>query len=147
MLPKIEMKSVRLKQFAVSLLAILSLFASSVSACACSHHQEKQETETASCHEHSAETKPEQILDDNSSEIVKANVSEAGCVCFQTAPKVVVKSENVKVEKHAATIPSVLPVEIVFVVQTVSARIYFSKPLYLSDSFYNLSPGRAPPVS
>jgi len=43
----VDMKSVKLKQFAVSLLALLSLFASSVSACACSHHQEKPETNLA----------------------------------------------------------------------------------------------------
>ena len=53
----VDMKSVKLKQFAVSLLAILSLFASSVSACACSHHQEKPEVSPASCHGHPAETK------------------------------------------------------------------------------------------
>lgn len=140
------MKSVKLKQFAVSLLAILSLFASSVSACACSHHQEKPEVSPASCHGHPAETKTGQNHGGKSSESIITTVSEPGCFCLQPAPKVVAKSENIKVKKHVAAFPFVKPIEIAFVRQVVSVKIDFSKRLYLSDSFYNLSPGRAPPA-
>jgi hypothetical protein len=140
------MKSLRLKQFAISLLAVLSLFASSVSACACSHHQGKPQTETSSCHEHAAQTTAGQNHVGSWSETVKTTISETVCVCLQPSPKVSAKSENLKVEKHRAAILIVKPIQIAFIVQTVSAKIDFSKPSYLSDSFYNLSPGRAPPV-
>ena len=141
------MKSVKSKRFAISLLVLLSIFASSVSACACSHHREKPETDSASCHEHSAEAKAgEDNGDGNLPETINSIASEAGCICLQLAPKAVVKSENIKVEKHFAALAAVKPVEIVFTETIVSVKIDFSKPQYLSDSFYNLSPGRAPPA-
>ena len=139
------MKSMKFKQCAISLLALLSLFASTISACACSHHQEKTQTDSRSCHEHSTETKANQNGDDNLLKTIKVIVSETGCICLQPAPKAVAKSENVKVEKHIAGLPAVKPIEIAKTQQIVSAKIDFSKPTYLSDSFYNLSPGRAPP--
>lgn len=139
------MKNAKLQQFTFCLLAILSLFASSVSACACSHHQEKEETEVSSCHSHSTETKSNQNQDGNLPETLQSTVSESGCVCFQPAPKIIVKSENIKVEKHISAIQTINPLAIVFVQQTFSVKVGFPKPLYLSDSFYNLSPGRAPP--
>ena len=139
------MESAKLKQYILSILAGLSLFASSVSACACSHHQEKSETEISSCHEHSTETKAAKNHAEEFSETIQTVVSESECVCFQIAPKIVAKSENIKVEKQVAAIPAIKPIEIIFVRQNISAQIDFAKPPYLSDSFYNLSPGRAPP--
>ena len=135
------MKSVKFNQFVLSLLVVLSLFVSSVAACACSHHLEKSAAEPPSCHEHSATAATEK-----KSETAQTTVSTTDCVCFQTAPKIIVKTENLKVDKHIAAISAVKPNEIAFIGQTISARIDFSKPLFLSDSFYNLSPGRAPPV-
>jgi hypothetical protein len=138
------MQSLRLKQFAVILLLISSLFVSAISACACAHHQAKQETETSSCHWHSAKTVKNH--DAEATENTEALISEDGCVCFQTTPKVFAKAETVKFKKHAATISNPAPPSIVFAAQTVSENIDFIKPFYLSDSFYNVSPGRAPPV-
>jgi len=138
------MKSLKLKQFAISLLAILSLFVSAVLACTCSHHHSKHETETPSCHEHPAKTV--KARDAGTTETTETSISEAGCVCFQTAPKVFAKSETVKVKKHAAAISNLAPPIVVSAPQIVSVRIDFTKPFYLSDSFYNISPGRAPPV-
>ncbi len=140
------MKSNQTNRFAVCLLAVLSLFVSSVPACCCApHHQKIVETETPACHEHAAETKAErQHGGISSTEIVPA-VSESECVCRQSAPKFIAKSENVKVEKHTTAISFVKPPEIVFTAPRATEEIDFSKPFYLTDSFHNLSPGRAPP--
>jgi hypothetical protein len=151
-LAEANMKNAKLKQFALSLLALLSLFVSASAACACTHHQAKQETDSpaaasTSCHEHSEETQ----TGENGGNTVSPETSETrafagGCVCFQSAPKVFAKSETVKFEKRAAAIAALTPPELVPVLQTAPVKIDFNQPFYLSDSFYNLSPGRAPPV-
>ena len=138
------MKSLKLKQFVISLLAMLSLFVSAVSACTCSHHQAKQEIETPACHEHSA--KIVKNHDADTTETTESSISETGCVCFQTAPKVFAKSETVKFKKYAAGIANLALPTIVSATEIAAVKIDFTKPFYLSDSFYNISPGRAPPV-
>ncbi len=139
------MRSAKIQQFVGSLIAVLSLFASSISACACSHHQPKTENNPPSCHEHSAETKAEQSQE-TSTEKFQPVVSESGCICLQLAPKAVAKAENIKVEKNLTSVSLETPIEINFVASNAAAKFDFSKPPYLSDSFYNLSPGRAPPI-
>jgi len=140
-----DMKSIKFKQFALSLAALLSLFVSGVSACACSHHQIQDETKSSSCHEHSPHQKAAQDQKNNLDGKIKSLVSEAECTCFQSASKFVTKSEINKFGKHIAAISLEVPAKIVSVPQTIGDQIRFSKPLYLSDSFYNISPGRAPP--
>ena len=93
------MNSERLKQFTVSLLVVLSLFVSSVSACTCSHHQEKVEVDVSSCHQHSPEAKAEQHHDTQSKKI-QSIISETECCCIQPAPKVVAKSESLKIDNQ-----------------------------------------------
>ena len=142
------MKSVKLKQVLVGILASLSLFVSTISACSCSHHQVKQKTETAaSCHEHSTETGRNRVVD-STDESNEKSITGDYCVCLQTVSKVFAKSERVKIEKQTAA--AVLTFKQVFesagVRQSAAEKIDFIKPFYLSDSFYNLSPGRAPPV-
>ena len=129
----------RTKQIAVGLFVILSLFVSSVSACVCSHHAEKIETESVSCHEH-AEPQPE-----SAEKGTKLNPS-AECGCILPAPRVFSKSETIKIEKQAAALPFSMP-EIKLISAVLPAENhYFEKPFYLSDSFYNLKSPRAPPA-
>ncbi len=137
------MKSEKIKQFSVSILIVLSLFVSSISACCCSHHTEKAETETPSCHGkmHEAE---------QSNQAVQANDADSfkiPCECsLESAPKGFAKSENLKIEKQTAKSVDSINFEIKEVLQEISAsKIEFSKPFYLSDSFYNLKSPRAPP--
>jgi hypothetical protein len=137
------MKRAGLKQFVVCILTILSLFASSVAACACSHHKEKIEASVSSCHKHSEHKKTEPI-GDPSFESVNAEIE---CTCLWFASNSFTKSSNVKFEKHAAAASALPPVKIDFLSRAAAPKISFSKPLYLSDSFYNLVPARAPPVS
>jgi hypothetical protein len=44
------MKRIHLKQAAVSLVTVFTLFVSAISACACSHHQPQTKAEQPSCH-------------------------------------------------------------------------------------------------
>lgn len=144
------MKETKLKRYAASLLVVLSLFVSSIAACCCSHHQEKTETKTASCHAEAHETKAEkpQTSDSGETKSEKNQTRELNipCACFvQPAPKVFVKNENVEIEKQSVTTAALKLPEAEFASSTVSFESVFAAPFYLSDSFYNLSPGRAPP--
>jgi hypothetical protein len=130
------------KQIAVGFLIILSLFVSSVSACVCSHHAEKAATETASCHEHS-----EKKQEANSSENGKNFDSNDECSCVQPAPGIFSKSETIKIEKQTSALPfSKIEIKTASMV-VFEKNIYFEKPFYLSDSFYNLKSPRAPPAA
>lgn len=138
------MKSEKLKQFSASILVVLSLFVSSISACCCSHHQEKVETEVPSCHAKTHETeekKDSANVDDKDS----INIS---CECFmESAPKVFAKSENVKIEKQTAKLTRLIHFEIEQVLHIVSGvKIEFSTPSYLSDLISNPKSPRAPPT-
>jgi hypothetical protein len=133
----------RSKQIAGGVLIVLSLLASSVAACVCAHHAEKVEAAAASCHGHE-ETPPQKTGAPENIARLDAN-DECGCV--QPAPRVFSKSETVKLEKQTAALPS-SPVEIVPAAPPATAKnVYFEKPFYLSDSFYNLKSPRAPPAA
>lgn len=138
------MKSEKIKQFSVSILIVLSLFVSSISACCCSHHEKKAEIETPSCHgkTHEAEKQNDAV------ETNDADFFNVPCECSsEFAPKVFAKSENVKIEKQTAKLADSINIESKEVLQEKSvAKIEFSKPFYLSDSFYNLKSPRAPPT-
>ena len=161
----------KLKQFGLILCCIASLLVSSVTACTCDHksgHVEtsqhcqpsSQQTHAAtataahstevkedSSHSH-GETIAAHNHDDNRVEtnISVLSFSEQACCCIKPAPKVYAKSETVKTEKQAPGILPHLRFEIDFSPQIVSVKTpEFIRPFYLSDSFYNVSPGRAPP--
>ena len=137
-----EMQKLKLKQFCLVFLATLSLFVSSVSACACSHHQQAhaEETETHSCHSAESEHSAESVEGDN------ICVSQTDCFCFQHLPEVFAKAETVNVEKQSAELLQSSPVENSIITAVAAAKtVDFESPFYLSESFYNLSPGRAPP--
>lgn len=140
-----DMKNVRLKQFGLALCLALSLLISPVSACACSHHHpENAESEISSHHQHSeAAVHHHDSEADNAAQSV---TSQDECCCLETAPKVSAKSENIKIEKQKSAMLSLAPVEITFVSQTISVESAFTRKFYLTDSFYNLTPGRAPPA-
>jgi hypothetical protein len=151
------MSALKLKQFAVSLLVVLSLFASSVSACVCDHHSVQNESsdhyqpEIQTHHHESGEVSHHETSEAHHSESAETGEfsflsSDDECCCIQSAPKVFAKSETVKTEKQVAKILPPQRVETVLIAQIASVKsIEFASPFYLSDSFYNISPGRAPP--
>lgn len=143
------MKNERLQKFCLAFCLIASLFVSSISAaCSCAHHRETAEnTSPLSCHDHSMQKEmTQQNHDFGLRKTIEPAICETGCICIETSPKVIAKTETVRVEKQLEAFSLDAPVEIAFVPQTVLIETVFSKPLYLSDSFYNLPPGRAPPV-
>ncbi len=140
----------KLKQYSLVLACVISLFASSFAACVCLHHQEHAKTEASACHDHSeeGETTSQQINQaDTGNESVTRMFSENECRCFQPVTlKTGAKSETVKLNLQLAELPEkAIQATIVSAPQEISVKNTFAKPLYLSDSFYNLAPGRAPP--
>ena len=142
------MKNQRLKQFGTSLLIVLSLFVSSISAaCTCAHENaEAAECSHSEQQQHSHEGASENHSHFDSAEVVSISESEAECCCAPTAPKVSAKAVNLKIEKQFSVLSRTSPIEIAFVAQKIRVKSEFVTPFYLTDSFHNLSPGRAPPV-
>ena len=141
------MKNQRLKQFTVSLLVVLSLFVSSVSACTCSH--EPETSEISHCQpppQHSHDAQAESHHDENLPESVSVLVSPNQCCGIQSTPRASAVTKNNKIDKQALIVSPSPPIEFVSVSQIVSIKtVGFVTPFYLSDSFHNLTPGRAPP--
>src|SRR5215203_2889232 len=133
------------KHFAIGFLIVLSLFVSSVSARACSHHASKAAAvQTESCHGHSAKKQSREV--DSTRELRQFDAGSE-CFCAESAPRLFSKSETIKIEKQTAALPF-LRVEIETVSTAISVvNVYFEKPFYLSDSFYNLKSPRAPPTA
>lgn len=142
------MKNRRLKQFILSLMVVLSLLASSVSAArVCSHHgQASAENHAASCHQmmmNDAETT--QVSDSN-----EAASSDVGCHCFVKLPQpfVVGKSETVKTQKNPAVLPLMITPEKASVVAEIApVKSLSARHFYNSNRLRKLLPARAPPVA
>ena len=150
------MKNQRVKQTALSILIVLSLFVSSVSACACAHqsqprelsHCQSAQTEQHHASEHSHNAPEISHHEDDLPELeISVSLSEDACCCVSSAPSVSAKIENIKIEKQKSVAVTVAQIELsaaslIAAVKTVD----FAAPFYLSDSFHNLTPGRAPPL-
>jgi hypothetical protein len=128
----------------VSAFAVLSLFVSSVSACACAHHQQKVET-APSCHvqSHSGHSETAQTTD------AKTSIDE-GCSCFVNVPSpyILAKSGKKKVAEQGPV--AELPVSLAFTEPDFSAVEISAQPAVADPNLY-LSllrvskPARAPP--
>ena len=76
------MKLVRAKHLFVTVTAILSLFVSAVSACACSHHEPAKSVVESSCHGPSHENPDRQVVETPA----KSSHVESDCNCFVKTP-------------------------------------------------------------
>jgi hypothetical protein len=136
----------RIGQILICLVAILSLAATTASACTCDHHQhETVKAEEPSCHSHASahsEAGPADLDEENC-----CLASGSDCVCADTRPRAFAKSEGLKLQKHFTPVPAE-PVVIAVppATETSDTGIHFDKPFYLCDSFYNLAPKRGPPI-
>jgi hypothetical protein len=140
------MKNQRLKQCAVSLLIVLSLFVSSVSACTCPH--ETQTTELSHCQppQHSHGAQAESHHNETIPESVSVLVSPNQCCGIQSTPRASAVTKNIQVEKQALATSLAPTIEFISISHIAPIKtIGFVTPFYLSDSFHNLTPGRAPP--
>lgn len=142
------MKSRRLQKFILSFGIILSLAASSLAACVCSHHAiAKAEDHAPSCHQTSHQT--EQTQAENSETKNAFPVIGESCNCFVkiSQPFIVGKSENIKAQKTLAILPDRIKVETFELnSKNETAKIHFEYHFYNSNYLRRLTPSRAPPV-
>lgn len=141
------MNNQRLKQFALSLSVVLSLLISSLSICACAHHQENKLTES-SCHEHSEMLMAmDTPADANQADTIQNVISgSADCNCVKPAPKAFSKSEFLQIEKQTAAVALVISFQAELITQILTDNpANFVQPFQLSDSSYNIRSPRAPP--
>jgi hypothetical protein len=127
----------------VSALAVLSLFVSSISACACAHHQQTVES-APSCHvqSHSGHDGTAQTTD------AKTSIDEdCTCFVFQPSPYVLTKSGKKSSADQASV--SDIPADKVLIkmgwlVETPEFIVESNPDLYLSLLTIS-KPSRAPP--
>ncbi len=142
------MKNQQIKRIAFCLSIFLSLFASSIAACTCGHHQVKAENHAPSCHQTTTETENQQTL--NSAQARLSEKIDVNCDCFVKTfqPFVVGKSKNIKAQKNLAVLPLLIKPERFDVTSEVSsAKFHFEYYFYNSNYLKKLTPPRAPPVS
>jgi hypothetical protein len=138
---QVKMMTRRTIQIAIGMLFMLSLLASSVSACTCQRHLDLAPTEEPSCHSHAGGAQPrEQFVDD----LAGTQITPGECCCVEPAPKAITKSDKINSESEAAA--AVLHViNPAYLSRTVATSPIFEDPFFLLTPFYNLTPGRAPP--
>ena len=156
------MKNRRLPQIVFSLGIVLSLFASSISAvCLCretaENHCQPMPSHETNAENHSYHAKEETISNHHespdkyhheavSTDIFSFNATLDECCCSLNTPKVFAKTETVKIEKQAINYQPNAPPQTVLTAPSQTAEtVYYTKPLYLSDSFHNIKSPRAPP--
>jgi hypothetical protein len=143
------MKKAKLKQYGLTIYLIVSLFVSAVSAGGCWRHPKPVERAAeTSCHQHSAGLNEISVDQEggDSSEIARSVATNDKCCCIEPTAKITAKIENLKIEKQTlADVPASL-VDATFEEQKITVKTELIALFYLTNSFYNLALGRAPPV-
>lgn len=130
----------RWAQIFAGVLIGIALFVSSASACVCPHHEQEPEKKSISCHEHTDET-PSQAESAGTLPVL----SEGDCYCIQPSPRAISKSEKIRFDGKTLPASRLSLPKPVYSATNFFISETLPKPEYLSDSFYNLPPGRAPP--
>lgn len=134
----------KLQKLSVCVVAILSLLASAVSACACNHHESKPVTAVASCHSETHEAV-------SAKGVPTGDAVETECNCFvkDPTPFILAKSESKKLkvqQKSPVTIVETIDVESIDIaVFSVSLISSVSWQFYAAPSSRS-APARGPPV-
>lgn len=133
----------RSRRIFIAVLAVLSLLASSVSACTCSHHEGRAQAEP-SCHLHSRG-------EERASTTNAAPQSfDPACECVPSKPVPAVISKSAKKasqphEQIAASPIWHISLEPVAAVASDGSIVRLDPPSFLSEYFSGLLPARAPP--
>jgi hypothetical protein len=134
----------RIKSISIAAMAVLSLFASSVSACTCSHHVEQAKAESPSCHSH---THRESSTPTNASPTSVDSLCE--CLLAKPAPAIIAKSEKKKLQLQKEIAETkVEPMEVgkPIPISVNPVSLVLNDPsIYLTRHFACLLPARAPP--
>ena len=138
------MRFVGAKHVLVTVTAMLSLFVSAVSACACSHHEPVQKAVESSCHGPSHEAPAAEQPD------LRTTHFESDCKCFvQTFNPAIVANKDERRVSADQHVDSVLQVFVYVPVATYPARE--NRPLFQPPQFPDQHallaslPSRAPP--
>lgn len=139
----------RKKQMVVTLLAVLSLFVSAVSACACSHHTDNQSAELASVSCHGAEH-GEVKAEAEQPPIPTGSFVGQDCACFVRTPVQAIASKaEQKKSKVADTSDDIVSVEInrfeFAAISSVNAPVFIRTISYNLNPHLRTGPSRAPP--
>ncbi|MGQ0540716.1 MAG: hypothetical protein ACT4O9_02550 [Blastocatellia bacterium] len=141
---KIAKQRKRIRQLSIGLVAVLSLFVSAVSACACSHHQPPKTAIENSCHGsiHTAEEAPIAAGGPVSS-------FDADCNCFVRAsvPAIISKSGEKKnlFGKEIAVVENLfVAFSLEYVFDSDDASLSTDLPVY-TPHYFAYRPSRAPP--
>jgi hypothetical protein len=139
----------RKKQLFVTLLAVLSLFVSAVSACACSHHTDNQSVELAATSCHGAEPGEVKVETEKPPTPTGSFVGQ-DCACFVRTPVQVIASKaEQKRSKVADTSDDIASVEIVrfevSAIADVNVPVFDRTSSYHSNPHLLSGPARAPP--
>jgi hypothetical protein len=134
--------SFRPKQIAVVLCLVTSLLVGSASACLCSHHQPRAESDESSCHSgHESQAQ-------NSNGGSTGDVLDDTCVCFVTHPTrgAATKSgsEKAKAEKNLPGATSLGPPSDLTLLVSHPPNFDIRRESYV-NIFESLKPSRAPP--
>jgi hypothetical protein len=155
-----NMRMSKIKQISLVLCCVFSLFVSSVSACYCGHGEAapqkeqhcapqslpQEKTENHSAHHDSRSDSSKSQQHTSLEAEITVNQSDE-CCCAHSVPKIYAKSEGVSIQKQSAVLLILAPVNLELISQgrSINKTVECPALFYLSDSFYNLPPGRAPP--
>lgn len=129
----------------VGLFSVLSMLATSIAACACSHHGELKRETGSSCHSH-AEAASKHDHRQTINEDKGRPVSDTGCSCGQAAPRVVFKQDRKQQLVKPAVARSPLadhPEFVVILFETLTDN--FDEPSFSQSLLRNSTRDRAPP--
>lgn len=133
----------RAKKYLVSLLAVMSLFVSAVSACACAHHIEPKKAEL-SCHSATHEMPAETAA----SEVSNSFDTDCNCLVRTPVPAIVAKTDDKRpgIEKQLVELQFVLPQ---FIEQPIifpeNDDVFDDVSAFYKQDLLSSLPSRAPP--
>jgi hypothetical protein len=139
------MKVARAKRAVFVLAAVLSLFASTLAACGCSHHQTAAVPVETSCHGTSHEApKPAEAFGQTAS----GDKVETGCRCFanESGPSLFSKSRVATDSSNETPVDlGVFDVNRVLVANSAGTLNYYSATEHYDSCHGTRAPARAPP--
>jgi hypothetical protein len=135
----------KMQRIFIAAITLISLLASSVSACTCSHHQERAKVEASSCHSHSHNESTLEIQNNATSQSVQ---SPCECILVKPAPAIIAKSDKRKSALQPDAVLSETRVpsfEREIVIAAVLPGVEIDQSAYPSKRPSGLVPSRAPP--
>ncbi|MGH9818949.1 MAG: hypothetical protein ACRD43_02170 [Pyrinomonadaceae bacterium] len=135
----------KIERILITAVAVVSLFASAVSACNCPHHEHRTDNETPSCHTHSLAGE-----DVSQQTNVSSKKLDSPCECFfvKPAPGAIAKPDNRCFRPQPDAISTEIAVALFdrrVVVSAVSPVVESDLSAYSSKRPTGLLPARAPP--